>query len=145
MGWILDRKPSGLQRGDRDRGTVVWNGPMGVFEARDFSAGTKAIAEVLANATDKGTVSVIGGGDSATAVEEMGLEKRMTMFRPAAEPASNSGRQGDASDRGLDKNNRNFNFLDLCRFRNGCVTRIRTNRLICFLIAMLTARRRHFL
>ena len=59
-------------------GTVVWNGPMGVFEAKDFAAGTKAIAEALATATDKGTVSVIGGGDSATAVEEMGLESRMT-------------------------------------------------------------------
>ncbi len=59
-------------------GTVVWNGPMGVFEAQDYSAGTKAIAEALAKATDKGAVSVIGGGDSATAVEEMGLDKRMT-------------------------------------------------------------------
>jgi len=59
-------------------GTVVWNGPMGVFEARDFAAGTKAVAEALAKATDRGTVSVIGGGDSATAVEEMGLENRMT-------------------------------------------------------------------
>lgn len=59
-------------------GTVVWNGPMGVFEAGDFAAGTKAVAEALAKATDKGAVSVIGGGDSATAVEEMGLEGRMT-------------------------------------------------------------------
>ncbi len=59
-------------------GTIVWNGPMGVFEAEDFAAGTKAIAEALAKATDKGAVSVIGGGDSATAVEEMGLENRMT-------------------------------------------------------------------
>ena len=59
-------------------GTIVWNGPMGVFEARDYAAGTKAIAEALAQATDKGAVSVIGGGDSATAVEELGLDKRMT-------------------------------------------------------------------
>jgi phosphoglycerate kinase len=59
-------------------GTIVWNGPMGVFEAADFSAGTKAVAEALARATDKGAVTVIGGGDSATAVEEMGLDKRMT-------------------------------------------------------------------
>ncbi len=59
-------------------GTVVWNGPMGVFEAKDFAAGTRAIAEALAKATDKGAVSVIGGGDSATAVEEMGVENRMT-------------------------------------------------------------------
>jgi phosphoglycerate kinase len=59
-------------------GTVVWNGPMGVFEAADFAAGTHAMAEALAAATDRGTVSIIGGGDSATAVEEMGLEGRMT-------------------------------------------------------------------
>ncbi len=59
-------------------GTIVWNGPMGVFEAKDYATGTKAIAQALAQATDKGAVSVIGGGDSATAVEEMGLDKRMT-------------------------------------------------------------------
>jgi phosphoglycerate kinase len=58
--------------------TIVWNGPMGVFEAKDYAAGTRAIAEAVAAATDRGAVSVIGGGDSATAVEEMGLESRMT-------------------------------------------------------------------
>jgi phosphoglycerate kinase len=59
-------------------GTIVWNGPMGVFEAVDYAAGTKAVAEATAAATDKGAVSVIGGGDSASAVEKMGLAKRMT-------------------------------------------------------------------
>jgi phosphoglycerate kinase len=59
-------------------GTVVWNGPMGVFEIADYAKGTKAIAEDVAAATDRGAVSVIGGGDSAAAVEEMGLESRMT-------------------------------------------------------------------
>ncbi len=59
-------------------GTVVWNGPMGVFESKDFAAGTRAIAVALAEATDHGTISVIGGGDSATAVEQMGVDKRMT-------------------------------------------------------------------
>jgi phosphoglycerate kinase len=59
-------------------GTVVWNGPMGVFEAKDYSNGTRSVAEALSAASGKGTVSVIGGGDSATAVEEMGLEKSMT-------------------------------------------------------------------
>ncbi len=59
-------------------GTVVWNGPMGVFEAKDFAAGTRAVAEALAEATGRGAVTVIGGGDSATAVEEMGYESRMT-------------------------------------------------------------------
>jgi phosphoglycerate kinase len=59
-------------------GTVVWNGPMGVFENPAFSAGTRAVADAVARATDKGAVSVIGGGDSATAVEQMGLGERMT-------------------------------------------------------------------
>jgi len=58
--------------------TVVWNGPMGVFEKPDYAAGTRAIAEAVARATDAGAVSVIGGGDSAAAVEQMGLEDRMT-------------------------------------------------------------------
>ncbi len=58
--------------------TVVWNGPMGVFEKPDYAAGTRAIAEAVAKATDAGAVSVIGGGDSAAAVDQMGLEDRMT-------------------------------------------------------------------
>ncbi len=59
-------------------GTVVWNGPMGVFESKDFAAGTRAVAEALAAATEKGVVSIIGGGDSASAVEKMGLGKKMS-------------------------------------------------------------------
>lgn len=59
-------------------GTVVWNGPMGVFEAPAYAEGTKAVADAIATATDKGAISVVGGGDSATAVEEMGFETRMT-------------------------------------------------------------------
>jgi phosphoglycerate kinase len=58
--------------------TIVWNGPMGVFEIGDYAKGTRAVAEAVASATDQGAVSVIGGGDSAAAVEEMGLEGRMT-------------------------------------------------------------------
>ena len=62
----------------RSAGTIVWNGPMGVFEAPDYAEGTKAVAQAVADATDKGAVSVIGGGDSAAAVEEMGLDQKMT-------------------------------------------------------------------
>ena len=58
--------------------TIVWNGPMGVCEIADYAKGTKAIAEAVAAATDRGAVSVIGGGDSVAAVEEMGLDSRMT-------------------------------------------------------------------
>lgn len=58
--------------------TIVWNGPMGVFEKDAYAAGTKAVAEAVAAATDGGAVSVIGGGDSAAAVEQMGLSGRMT-------------------------------------------------------------------
>jgi 3-phosphoglycerate kinase len=58
--------------------TIVWNGPMGVFERDEYASGTKAIAEAVAKATDAGAVSIIGGGDSAAAVEQMGLGEKMT-------------------------------------------------------------------
>jgi phosphoglycerate kinase len=58
--------------------TVVWNGPMGVFEAADYAKGTKAMANAIAKATASGAVSIIGGGDSAAAVEQMGLADKMS-------------------------------------------------------------------
>lgn len=58
--------------------TVVWNGPMGVFETPPFDNGTKAIAQAMANATSTGTTTIVGGGDSAAAVTEAGLEKKMS-------------------------------------------------------------------
>jgi phosphoglycerate kinase len=59
-------------------GTVVWNGPMGVFETPPFNHGTLAIAQALADATAKGAITVVGGGDSAAAVAEAGLSDRIT-------------------------------------------------------------------
>ena len=56
-------------------GTVVWNGPMGVSEWKNFAAGTEAIAKAVA---DSGAVSIIGGGDSAEAVERLGFADKMT-------------------------------------------------------------------
>jgi phosphoglycerate kinase len=61
-----------------DAKTVVWNGPMGVFETPPFDCGTLAIAEALAAATDRGAITVVGGGDSAAAVEQAGISDRIT-------------------------------------------------------------------
>jgi len=59
--------------------TIVWNGPMGVFEKKPFAAGTKAVAEAVAEATAKnGAVTVIGGGDSAAAIEQLGLSSKVS-------------------------------------------------------------------
>jgi phosphoglycerate kinase len=58
--------------------TVVWNGPMGVFEFAPFAAGTRALAEAAAQATDASATTIIGGGDSVAAVEQAGLAGRIT-------------------------------------------------------------------
>ncbi len=59
-------------------GTVLWNGPMGVFEKPPFDAGTRAVALAMAEATDRGATTIIGGGDSAAAVADAGLEARLS-------------------------------------------------------------------
>lgn len=58
--------------------TIVWNGPMGVFETPPFDKGTLGVANAMALATDRGATTVVGGGDSAAAVAQLGLETRMS-------------------------------------------------------------------
>ena len=62
----------------REARTVVWNGPMGVFEVPAFAAGTLAVARAMADATAKGAVTIVGGGDSTAAVNQLGLETKMS-------------------------------------------------------------------
>ena len=63
----------------RNAGTVVWNGPMGVFEIPDFAAGTLAVAHACAEASkSSGAITIIGGGDSAAAIEQAGLADAVT-------------------------------------------------------------------
>lgn len=62
----------------QDAGTIVWNGPMGVFEMPNFAEGTFAVAKLLADRSDKGATTIIGGGDSASAAQKSGLADRIT-------------------------------------------------------------------
>ena len=75
-GWMgLDIGPEAREifaRTIRESKTVLWNGPMGVFEMENFAQGTKAIADAVVEATKEGGFSLIGGGDSAAAVNQMG-------------------------------------------------------------------------
>lgn len=86
-----DAIPAGWAMFDIDRGsvahfaeiiegarTVIWNGPMGVFETPPFDAGTLGVARALARATAKGAVTVVGGGDSAAAVNAAGLDDEVS-------------------------------------------------------------------
>jgi len=81
-GWMgLDIGPKTLadiQEGLSDCKTVIWNGPMGVFEFDAFAKGTNGIATTLASLTGKGCITIIGGGDSVAAVEKAGLADKMS-------------------------------------------------------------------
>ncbi len=78
---MFDIGPASIQRFTQLIGSarlILWNGPMGVFEKPPFDAGTRAIAKAMAESTDRGATTIIGGGDSAAAVAEAGLETRMS-------------------------------------------------------------------
>ncbi len=81
-GWMgLDIGPDSVkvfQEALADCQTVIWNGPMGVFEFDAFAAGTNGIAHTLAELSAKGTITIIGGGDSVAAVEKVGVADRMS-------------------------------------------------------------------
>jgi len=81
-GWMgLDNGPEStkmIQDKLSDCKTVIWNGPMGVFEFDKFASGTFAVAETLAELTAKGCITIIGGGDSVAAVEKAGLAEKMS-------------------------------------------------------------------
>ena len=81
-GWMgLDIGPKSVENFCRhisQAKSIFWNGPMGVFELPSFAVGTRAVGEAVAAATDKGARSVVGGGDSVAAVNQMGLGERIS-------------------------------------------------------------------
>ena len=58
--------------------TVVWNGPMGVFEMKNYAAGTVGVCDLLAKLTKEGAATIIGGGDSAAAAEQLGYASKVS-------------------------------------------------------------------
>lgn len=81
-GWQgLDAGPESLARFKKvilDSKTILWNGPLGVFEMEKFAKGTISLGEFIAEATQKGAFSLVGGGDSVAAVKQFGLEPKMS-------------------------------------------------------------------
>ncbi len=81
-GWMgLDIGPKTIQKFEEvilKSSSILWNGPMGVFEMSNYEEGTKAIAEAIANATKKGAFSLIGGGDSVAAINKYNLKNKVS-------------------------------------------------------------------
>jgi len=81
-GWMgLDIGPASIKiftKTIMESKTILWNGPMGVFEMKKFQAGTKAIAEAIAKATENGAYSLVGGGDSVAAINEFHLADKVS-------------------------------------------------------------------
>jgi phosphoglycerate kinase len=79
MGLDIGPKASGIF-GEiiRKSKTILWNGPMGVFEMEKFQAGTKAVADAVAESTENGAFSLVGGGDSVAAVNQFGYDDKVS-------------------------------------------------------------------
>jgi phosphoglycerate kinase len=81
-GWMgLDIGPNACEQFSniiKHSKTILWNGPMGVFEMHDFQHGTKCIAKAVAEATQKGSYSLVGGGDSVAAVNQFGYADKVS-------------------------------------------------------------------
>ncbi|MGQ9818958.1 MAG: phosphoglycerate kinase [Candidatus Kapaibacteriales bacterium] len=82
MGWLgVDIGPNTQQLYSEkitSSKTIVWNGPVGIFEIEKFSEGTKAIASAMVNATTKGAITIVGGGDSASAISKLGYQGKVS-------------------------------------------------------------------
>ena len=59
-------------------GTIIWNGPMGIFEVPEYSIGTREIAQAMVKATNEGAITVVGGGDTASAVKQFSVQNDMS-------------------------------------------------------------------
>jgi phosphoglycerate kinase len=81
-GWrVLDIGPATVESYTAtiaDAALVIWNGPMGVFEMEPFAGGTRAVAQAMADAAQRGATTIVGGGDSVAAVEQAGLAEQMS-------------------------------------------------------------------
>lgn len=81
-GWMgLDIGPKAIEKFEEvilNSSSILWNGPMGVFEMSNFEAGTKSVAEAIAKATEKGGFSLIGGGDSVAAINKYNLKNKVS-------------------------------------------------------------------
>lgn len=86
-GWLgLDAGPESIVRFKEvivNSGTILWNGPVGVFEMKAFEAGSKAVAEAIAEATSKGAFSLIGGGDSVACINQFGMADKVSYISTA--------------------------------------------------------------
>jgi phosphoglycerate kinase len=81
-GWQgLDAGPASLENFKKiilNSKTILWNGPLGVFEMKSFENGTRQLGNFIDEATQKGAFSLVGGGDSVSAVKQFGLEHKMS-------------------------------------------------------------------